>query len=54
MATGSTDRARRVRWLARLAAAAAALAAGGADAGGDDGAVYWLSALPHARRWRPY
>lgn len=54
VATGAKDRARRVRWLARLATVTALLVAFDADTGGDDGAAYWLAALPHARRWRPY
>lgn len=53
VATGSTDGARRPKWLARLALASEVLVAFDADQAGDDGAAYWTRVLPNARRWRP-
>jgi len=54
VATGSTQRAQRVRWISRLATVPAVLVAFDADKGGDDGATYWLNALNNAYRWRPF
>jgi DNA primase len=54
VATGSTTGARRTRWLARLGTASPVLVAYDADEAGEDAAAYWVEALPHARRWRPY
>jgi len=55
-ATGSTDGARRARWIARLALTPLVLVAFDVDANGagDVGADYWLRVLSNARRWRPY
>ncbi|HEU5088421.1 MAG TPA: hypothetical protein VFT99_13285 [Roseiflexaceae bacterium] len=56
-ALGSTSGARRVRWIARLAACPLVLVATDHDpdpAKGEAGAHYWRQALPNARRWRPY
>ena len=49
-----TSGARRVRWLGKLAQASEVLVSLDADAPGDHAAEYWTSALPNARRWRPY
>ncbi len=57
VALGSTTGARRVRWLSRLAPCPIVLVATDHDpdpAKGEQAAQYWLQALPHARRWRPY
>jgi len=56
VASGSTEGARRVRWVAQLALASLVLVAFDADENhaGDNGAVYWLEVLPNAQRWRPY
>lgn len=55
VALGSTSGARRVRWLARLAACPVVLVALDADTAGEQAAAYWLDALgSSARRWRPY
>lgn len=54
VATGSTDGARRPRWIALLAQARSVLVSFDADEPGEKGAAYWLDTLPNARRWRPY
>jgi DNA primase len=54
VATGSTMGARRVRWVAKLAACPAVLVAFDADPAGEEAASYWLKLLPRAHRWRPY
>lgn len=56
VATGSTNTARRARWLARLALASTVLVAYDNDenGAGDIGAEYWTGALKNAKRWRPY
>lgn len=53
-ATGSTQGSRRTRWIARLSTASTVLVAYDNDEAGDNAAAYWLEALPHAKRWRPY
>ncbi len=54
VATGTTG-ARRVRWIAQLAAAPQALVSYDNDAAGERASRYWLDVLaPHAHRWRPY
>lgn len=54
VATGSTHGARRARWIMRLATADPILVAYDNDDAGNEAAAYWLSALPNAKRWRPY
>ena len=56
VATGSTQRAHQVKWIARLSLASKVLVAYDNDANeaGDKGAEYWLDALKNAIRWRPY
>lgn len=54
VATGSTNGARHLRWVARLASASRVLVAYDADDAGETAASYWLDALPNARRWRPF
>jgi hypothetical protein len=54
VSTGSTQGARRVRWIGQLAAAPLVLVAFDADGPGDEAAQYWLDILPNAKRWRPY
>lgn len=54
VATGSTQGARRDRWLARLALASVVLVAYDNDQSGEKAAHWWLDRLPNARRWRPY
>lgn len=54
VATGSTQGCRRIRWLARLAAAPLVLVAYDNDNGGEEGAKWWVDALSNGHRWRPY
>lgn len=54
VATGSTNAARRTRWLARLATASVVLVAYDADDAGEKAAAYWVGTLDNAKRWRPY
>ncbi len=54
VATGSTDGARRARWLAKLALCPRVLVAFDADKAGEDARRYWLSVLPNGRYWRPF
>jgi DNA primase len=61
VATGAVTRARRDRWLARMALASCVLVAYDDDLAdsngsraGDAGAVYWVQTLPHAVRWLPW
>lgn len=54
VALGSTDGARRLPWVAALAACHAVLVALDADGAGDKAASWWLDTLPNARRWRPW
>lgn len=54
VAACGTTGARRTPWIARLALCSEVLVSFDADAAGDDGAAYWLDALPNARRWRPW
>jgi len=54
VATGSTAGARRLRWIARIAARPLVLVAFDADDAGEAAARYWCETLPNARRWRPY
>jgi len=54
---GSTKRARRQRWLARLALCEPVLVALDADADGEGSSTWWidrLSASTTATRWRPW
>jgi len=53
-ATGSTDGARRARWLARLALCPLVLVAFDADKAGEEARRYWLAVLPNGRYWRPF
>lgn len=54
-ATGSTGGSRLARWIARLALAPVVLVAYDNEPNkGDKAAVYWIDALPNAKRWRPY
>jgi DNA primase len=60
-ATGATTRARRDRWLARIGLASHVLVAYDDDPpdrnrkrAGDEGAAYWVKALPHALQWLPW
>ncbi len=61
VATGATTRARRNRWLARVAGASCVLVAydddpadGKGKRAGDAGAAYWVKSLSHAIRWLPW
>ena len=56
VATGSTQGARRAKWIARLAVTPLVLVAFDSDANGagDQAAKYWLEVLKNARRWRPW
>ncbi len=54
VATGSTHGARKVRWLARLAACPRVLVSFDSDEAGEAAARFWIDILPGARRWRPY
>jgi len=61
VATGATTRARRDRWLACMGLASRVLVAYDDDApdrngkrAGDEGAAYWVKALPHAFQWLPW
>ncbi len=54
VATGSTNGARRVKWIARMAAASIVLVTYDNDNAGNQAAAYWLDVLPNAKRWRPY
>jgi DNA primase len=54
VATGSTMRARHLKWIARLAATPFVLVAYDRDPAGDEAARFWIEALPNAVRWRPY
>jgi DNA primase len=60
VATGSATRARRDRWLARMAIASPVLVAYDEDVAdrngnraGEEGATYWEKTLPHTLRWPP-
>lgn len=53
-ATGSTEGARRGRWLAMLTACPATLAAFDADPGGDNARAWWIANLKNAHYWRPF
>lgn len=55
VALGAATHARRVRWIAPLAACPLVLVSTDVGEAGDMAAVYWLDVLHHnARRWRPY
>lgn len=56
VATGTTQGARRAKWVARLAIAPLVLVAFDNDANGagDQASIYWTDILPNARRWRPF
>lgn len=53
VALGSTATARHVQWLIRLAALPLVLVSLDADNAGAAAADWWMSALPHAKLWRP-
>jgi hypothetical protein len=54
VATGSTEAGRADKWLARLSACSTVLVAFDAEPDkGDKAAQFWLTHLPHAKRWRP-
>jgi hypothetical protein len=60
VATGSTSRARRARWIARLCMASCVLVAFDDDPpkngkrAGDAGAKHWIDILPQSIRWTPW
>lgn len=54
VATGGTQGARRIKWIARLATASMVLVAYDTDDAGEKASSFWLDALPNAKRWRPY
>lgn len=54
VATGSTQGARRARWVSRLALCRRVLLAFDADKAGDEARAWWLDVLPNAATWRPY
>jgi DNA primase len=57
VALGSTEGARRRRWIDALARCSLVLVALDADEDphkGDRAAAWWVSTLPNARRWRPW
>jgi hypothetical protein len=57
VALGSTQGARRRRWIAALAQCSPLLVALDADEDphkGDRAAAWWVGLLPNARRWRPW
>jgi len=54
VATGSTEGARRARWLALLALCSVVLVAFDNDQAGEKARRWWLERLPGAYYWRPY
>jgi hypothetical protein len=54
VATGSTEGARHVRWLGKLAMASLVLLSFDSDAAGERAAHCWGERLANSKRWRPF
>lgn len=54
VATGSTQGARRTKWLARLSLCPSLLVSFDADQAGNEASAWWIKNLDRAKRWKPY
>ena len=54
VATGSTEGARKIPWIAKLALCSHVLVSFDTDEAGEKAARYWTDKLLNAKRWRPY